>query len=120
MKLIVISLLAVGSWASSAAPAKSDAAAGRKIFLAKCSTCHGRDAKGSAVMAHLFRADLAKMNLKGEMTQKMNAEDVAKIIENGQPGTKMPAFKEKLKAQQVTDLAAYIKSLGAPKASKGR
>ncbi len=75
-----------------------DAAA---LFKSKCAACHGPDGHGKTPMAE-------KIGAKDLRTAK---GDVAKIIAEGKPGTKMVGFKGKLSDAQIQELAAYVKTL---------
>lgn len=76
------------------APAAS-AAAGRILFVNKCSVCHGSSGQGDE-----------GPNLHG---LKMDDATITSIIETGFKG-EMPAFKSKLKAQEMKSLIAYIRT----------
>jgi cytochrome c6 len=76
---------------------------GKALYESKCAMCHGKDgvakatAKGSA-------------NLNDAAWQKANdAAAIVKLTTEGK--NKMPAFKEKLKAEQLQAIADYIKTL---------
>jgi cytochrome c6 len=76
---------------------------GKALYESKCAMCHGKDgvakatAKGSA-------------NLNDPAWQKAN--DAAAIVKLSTEGkNKMPAYKEKLTAEQIQAIANYIKTL---------
>jgi cytochrome c6 len=71
--------------------------AGGTLYKAKCAMCHGAD--GSKIAGH---------DLQGGATQRMSDADISAIITNGKG--KMPASKS-LKPDEVTALAAYIRTL---------
>ncbi len=75
----------------------ADAAA---IFAAKCQACHGKDGKGTSVGQ--------KMGAKDLSTLKASESDVAATISNGKG--KMPAYKEKLSAEEIQALAKFVKA----------
>lgn len=86
-------------------PATADegAGAGVELFNKKCAMCHGKDgvakpmAKGSA-------------NLNDPEWQKANtAESIAKTTAEGK--NKMPAYAEKLSADEIKAIADYILTL---------
>ena len=113
MKAIAILLLAVNA---AAAPAATPD--GAKLFAAKCATCHGKDGKGSAAMAKMYKLkDPAVLNLTAS---KETEAGLVKIIANGEE--KMPAFKGKLKEDEIAAVASYVHSLApaakAPEAPK--
>ncbi|MDE2491204.1 MAG: c-type cytochrome [Elusimicrobia bacterium] len=101
----------------SAAPAKPTKAleAGRGIFTANCTACHGNDAKGKQVMANAFGVKKSVMDLTTALADKTDAE-VIKIVTEGLNG-KMPPFKGKLDEAKLKDVVAYVRSL-APKTEK--
>jgi mono/diheme cytochrome c family protein len=88
------------------------AAPGLTIFRAKCETCHGRDAKGKAMMARLFGVKPELMDLTSADFQKKSDADAIKTVTGGLD--KMPAFKDQLKPGQIKDVVSYVRSL-APK-----
>lgn len=76
---------------------------GKALYESKCALCHGKDgvakatAKGSA-------------NLNDPAWQKANdAAAIVKLTTEGR--NKMPAYKEKLSAEQLQAIADYIKTL---------
>ena len=70
-----------------AADAATDA--GKKTYDAKCAACHGKDAKGNAAMAKMFKVDASELNLTSEESAKESDEELLKIIADGKG--KMPA-----------------------------
>ena len=94
--LIVLALAALV-----ALPMAAWAESGADTYKAKCAMCHGADAKGKMAGTHDWTsADV----------QKMSDADLTKVITDGKP-PKMPAFKEKLSADQIKGLVTYIRSL---------
>jgi mono/diheme cytochrome c family protein len=76
---------------------------GKALYDQKCASCHGKDgvakpmAKGSA-------------NLNDPTWQKTaTVESIAKVTADGK--NKMPAYKDKLNADQINAIAAHIKTL---------
>jgi mono/diheme cytochrome c family protein len=95
MKKLLVAVLA----ATLAAPALAavDAAA---LFSAKCAACHGKDGKGSPVGKKMGAKDLSNESKEPE-------QELVKDIANGKG--KMPSFKAKLSADEISALAKYIK-----------
>lgn len=80
--------------------APEDLARGKKLFLGSCTYCHGPTGDGGKG-ADLSRQELVRAKTDG---------DLARIIENGVPGTEMPAAWH-MTRREVTQVAAYVRSL---------
>jgi alcohol dehydrogenase (cytochrome c) len=78
-----------------ATPRTGNAAAGKTVFQANCSSCHGSLGGGANGGPSLQTDAKAK-----------DAAKVAKQVANGGGG--MPAFKGQLTRQQIADVAAYV------------
>jgi cytochrome c6 len=79
-----------------------DAAA---TYKAKCSACHGADAKGDTpVGKKMGIQDLASPDV-----QRMSDDELAGIISDGK--NKMPSYKKSLKPEQIKDLVGFVRSL---------
>jgi cytochrome c6 len=90
MLVLAIAALAVPVWAD----ATPDGAA---IYKSKCAMCHGANGEGKAAMKTApFKKDTSEA-------------DIVKIVENGK--NKMPAYKGKLSADEIAQVAKYVKSL---------
>ncbi len=83
------------------------AADGKATFDSKCAMCHGKDgvakpmAKGAG-------------NFNDPKWQAANsAEAIAKMVTDGKG--KMPAYKEKLKPEEIKAVAEYVKTLAPAK-----
>jgi mono/diheme cytochrome c family protein len=78
---------------------------GEALYKGKCVACHGADGKGETAVgkANNIR-DLGSADV-----QKQSDDDIAAIIGNGKG--KMPAYGKSLKAEQIKDLVAYIRTL---------
>jgi cytochrome c6 len=81
--------------------AKADAQAGAATFKTKCQSCHGADGKGKAA--------LKTQDMASAAVQNMSDADLTAITTDGKG--KMPAYGKSLKADQIKDLVAYIRSL---------
>ena len=91
MLVLAIAALAVPVWAD----ATPD---GGAIYKSKCAMCHGANGEGKASMkTTAFKKDTSEA-------------DIVKIVENGKD--KMPAYKAKLSADEISQVAKYVKSLG--------
>ena len=87
-------------------PPKGNALRGRQLFEDQCSICHF-----SASNAKKIGPGLKAIFRTGKFANGKKVDDVSMRawIENG--GVDMPAFKESLNAQQVSDLIAFLRTL---------
>ena len=87
--------------ADAAETVTQDVAAGRKLFLANCSTCHGMNAEGRKEAPSLIGVGAAAVDFQvgtGRMP----------LAQNGPQAPKAPV---RLSEKEVTELAAYVASL---------
>jgi cytochrome c oxidase cbb3-type subunit III len=87
--------------ASHAAGKPSLANRGKQIFSSTCAQCHGLDGKGS---------ERAPNIVDRPSVQRASDSQIFHIIENGVPGTGMPAFHS-LEGSQIHALVAYLRAL---------
>ena len=80
-------------------------ASARANFMKNCSVCHGEDAKGGIVKVKGVR--LKVPSLREGHALKHTDEQFVKQITNGGDG--MPKFKDKLKPEEINDLAHFIR-----------
>ena len=80
----------------------------QKIYSTKCASCHGKDAKGNAGMAKMFKAEPGALNLIDEATLAKSDEELAKITTEGLG--KMPAYKGKLTEADIAAIIKYLRS----------
>ena len=108
--LPVVALLAVNSRAAKAQATQPDSRQryirpasirGKKIFSSSCAGCHGLDGKGSERAPSI--AD--RSNVPG-----LSDSQIFRIIENGIPGTGMPAFHS-LENSQIKAVVVYLRTL---------
>lgn len=108
--LLLLALLVTGGLYAALAPtsasadtaAADDIAAGEKLFLANCATCHGVNAEGRDEVPSLIGVGSAAVNFQvgtGRMPMQMN-------------GPQAPAKPAQFDAEQTSQLAAYVASLG--------
>jgi cytochrome c oxidase cbb3-type subunit 3 len=76
----------------------TDAAAGKQIFDSQCAWCHGTDGEGGT-----------GPNLRGKLSHATDLKSIADLIQNGIPGTEMPALGLTERSSRQT--AAYVQSL---------
>ena len=80
---------------------KSVSTQGKQTFTSTCAGCHGLDGRGGERAPNI--ADSPKV-------QKLSDAQIFRIIENGVPGTGMPAFHS-LARSEVQAVVAYLRSL---------
>jgi cytochrome c6 len=86
----------------------ADAPDAAAIFKSKCSVCHGADGKGQTTMGK----NLHLKDLGSEEVQKQKDEALEEVLEKGKG--KMPAYKGKLKEEEIDALVKFIRTF-APK-----
>lgn len=100
-KIVALSfavLLVIG-----AMPALAGGAAdGAAVYKSKCAMCHGPD--GKKVNAAMGVRDLTSAEV-----QKQTDADLVRITTDGKG--KMPAYKTKLSAEEITAVVAHIRAL---------
>jgi mono/diheme cytochrome c family protein len=104
--LFVLGLIAA---APTAAPHKADAAAGKKLFVAKgCVACHKADGSGGIKLNGNPTPDWRDVKRMSDP-----AHDNAYLrdcITNGKMKSGMISWKKTLKPEQIEDLIAYIRT----------
>jgi mono/diheme cytochrome c family protein len=93
-------------------PIPDTSSEGASLFMKNCATCHGADAKGAAGMG---TPDFTSATTQA----RLKTEQIVSTIENGRPGTMMPAWANKLSEVQILSIAAYLRSL-APNSLQGQ
>jgi len=91
-----------GTVASAATGAQQDLAAGKALFQASCSSCHGLDAQGTSQAPSLIGAGAAAVDFQMS-TGRMPAKEVGSENER-KPVTFTP--------RQIHDIAGWVASLG--------
>lgn len=84
---------------------------GKALYEQKCAMCHG----GNGVAKDMW-AKKGMKNLNDEAWQKANSDEaVAKAISDGVPAKNMPAYKDKLTAEEIASVVKHIRSLAPTK-----
>jgi cytochrome c len=80
-----------------------------EVWKAKCKSCHGEDGRAKTkVGAKEKMTDITT----AEWHAKHSDEKIRKVIADGsENNNKMKAFKDKLSAQEIDALVAYIRTL---------
>jgi len=97
-------LVLVALSAAAMLSAQSPVEIGQGVYRANCFACHGDNGD-----------QISGVNLKGPLRRASTDDELARIIENGIPGTGMPPTS--MPAASRTALVAYIKSLRTSGAS---
>jgi mono/diheme cytochrome c family protein len=74
------------------------------LYKSKCAGCHGVDGSGSATGKKMGAHDFTSVDVQG-----MSDAQLSTVITNGK--NKMPAYGKSLKAEDITGLVAYIRTL---------
>jgi mono/diheme cytochrome c family protein len=111
-----------GGQAKPTTPAKPAAAAakaspesianGETIYKRQCQMCHGATGMGDGPAAKTLKGKLPILADKAIMA-KVTDEDIHELVENGKKSEigNMPAFKSKLKAEEIQDVINYVHTL---------
>jgi mono/diheme cytochrome c family protein len=97
MKLPAAALLV----ASLALPVAAQEPAAADLYRVKCQQCHMAD--GNAPIAAMNFAD-------GKWIHGSKPAEVEKVISDGAPGTAMLPFKAQFTPEQISALAAYVRT----------
>ena len=91
--------------AAAAASNNDETVSPRSLFVQNCSRCHGSNGRGQTRLGKKLEAD----DLTGSEAKGLSTARVIRLITNGKG--KMPSFRRKLTAAQISSLADYIRSL---------
>lgn len=102
---VLIALLTLAASASFAATAEEN-------YKSHCAKCHGADGKGQTTIGKKLKlADYTTAEAQAGFTDAEATEVITNgIIENGKP--KKNPFKEKLTAEEITELVKHVRSFG--------
>ena len=103
-------LVAVTALAASTitAPQAKKADPTKDLYVSNCQMCHGPDG----------RSQIKDMSFVGRQWKTKTTAQAAKVIAEGVPGTVMLPFEGKLKKDEITALARYVRALDTPAARK--
>jgi mono/diheme cytochrome c family protein len=82
---------------------------GKQLYADSCMICHKDTGKGGPVT--IEGKKLKPADLTSDKQKKHSDDDVAKDIREGSPDDGMPAFKDKLKPEEIKAVVGYIRSL---------
>lgn len=93
--------------AAPAATATPDPLAGaRANFTKNCEPCHGPQGEGGPVKVD--NKQIKVPSLKSDHAIKHTDDQIAKMITNGEEA--MPAFKDKMSQQEISDMVKYVRT----------
>ena len=102
--MLAVSLLIVTGMSVRAADAKAN-------WVANCAQCHGPDGSASTKMGKLLNAkDLTSAQVQASFTDAQAAEAIKNGVKDGGK-MKMKAFGDKLSADDIKALVAYVRTL---------
>lgn len=105
---LLLSLVAI------AGPA-GNAKAGFEVFKKNCEKCHGEQGKGNGPAARLLKIKPADWTDRARMS-KLSENDLVSVVTKGGAAvgksTVMPAFGDKLQAQEIRDVVALVQQMG--------
>jgi len=77
-----------------------------ELYLKNCASCHGKDGKAQTSVAK-------KLGVKDLTQSRITDAQIEKQIQDGKPATqsaaKMPAFKDRLTAEEIKSLIPVVK-----------
>lgn len=119
VSIVAVMGAAALAWAADQPPAAGtvpagDPAVGKKLFLAKtCTTCHKADGSGGIKLTGNPTPNWRDAKFMATQTDSILRD----CITNGRAKSGMPAWVRsgQVKAEQVADLIAYIRTFSAPK-----
>ena len=103
---ITLAVLLAGLSSSFIHAESADVAAGKRIYVELCKTCHGLDGRGPGVMK--FSPPAADLTSR-EVQTKLDSR-LYNSIHEGRANTAMGAWKYALSAKEVLDVLAYVRT----------
>ena len=87
-------------------PSVDELATARANYAKNCEACHGENGTGGLVKVENKQIKVA--SLKSEHAIKHTDDQLAKVITGGEEA--MPAFKDKVSQQEITELVRFIRT----------
>lgn len=95
--------------------AAADVTQGKVLFEQKCAMCHAKDLQGNPAMAKMFKLDQSALNLLKKETLDKKDADLVATTTNGK--NKMPAYKDKLKPEEIANVITYLRGVTPAKSA---
>jgi len=99
-----------GGSLAAAAASSGDTRLGAKIFMEKCSVCHGANGKGITAAG---TPDFTSAQVQATLTE----DAVINTIKHGKKGTLMPSWEGKLSENEIAAVGSFVKLLASTNAS---
>jgi len=106
--LLVVASIAVVALIAGAAFAEPD---GKALYASKCTMCHGADGVAKAMWA---KTGVHNFNDAAWQKSKTDA-DLIKEVTEGSADKKMPAYKDKMSAEEIAAVVKHIRTLAPAK-----
>jgi mono/diheme cytochrome c family protein len=87
----------------------ADLAAGERVYRAHCTECHGDGGAGDGFAAN--ELPIAPTNFRG---RRASVAENLRVLTTGVEGTSMAPWTDRLRAEELTAVAHYVRSLFAP------
>ena len=98
--------IAPGAGAAAPVTDADSSMSAKDVYEKRCVSCHAEDGKGQTKKGKQLRVP----DFTSAKWQKHTRDDeITEIIENGNKKRKMPAFKDKLTADQIKELVPYLR-----------
>ncbi len=105
MRVLSVPVALLGALALASTAAAADLELGKKVYAAKCASCHGADGKGNAKMAEMLKVSIP--DLTGAAGKSDG--DLLKLLSDGKKP--MPAFGKSLSKDEMDAVLSYAKAL---------
>lgn len=105
MRVLSIVVTSLGVLALASTAAAADLELGKKVFAAKCASCHGPDGKGNAKMSEMLKVNIPHLS---DSAGKSDAELLKLLAEGKKP---MPSFAKALSKDEMESVLSYTKAL---------
>lgn len=102
LAVVVLGTAATTACSSATVPTDPTLAKGQEVFNMNCAACHGTGGGG--------RTGPRLVGIADRMTEEQGIDKIA----NGVAGTAMPAWSDRLSAEEIDAVAAYTRSLTPP------
>ena len=104
-----LAMLLAGLSSSFTYAESADVAAGKRIYMEVCKTCHGLDGRGLGDMKFSPpAADLTSPQVQTKLDSRLYNS-----IHEGRANTAMGAWKYELNTKEVLDVLAYVRTFGS-------